>query len=119
MNVRDSHINQLERYEPGEHGPEGTIKVADFTLAGHHLKRTDSWVKHNFTFTPSTSIFVDCIDEAELETAFKQLSEGGGVLMPLGNYGFSRSFGWVTTIPVDSDNVMTILASFLRLCVFA
>jgi predicted 3-demethylubiquinone-9 3-methyltransferase (glyoxalase superfamily) len=23
------------------------------------------------------------------------LSEGGGVLMPLGNYGFSRRFGWV------------------------
>jgi uncharacterized glyoxalase superfamily protein PhnB len=29
-----------------------------------------------------------------LETAFKALSEGGTVLMPLGNYGFSTKFGW-------------------------
>jgi predicted 3-demethylubiquinone-9 3-methyltransferase (glyoxalase superfamily) len=90
-----SHINALERYGPGELGAEDTIKVADFTLGGHHLKCSDSPVKHNFTFTPSISIFVDCADDAELENAFKQLSEGGGVLMPLDNYGFSRKFGWV------------------------
>jgi len=91
----DSHIDRLERYGPGEQGPEGTIKVADFALGGHHLKCIDSPIKHDFTFTPSMSIFVDCTDEAELENAFEQLSEGGGVLMPLDNYGFSRKFGWV------------------------
>lgn len=57
----------------------------------------DSSVKHNFTFTPSMSIFVDCEDEAELNEAFRQpLSAGGAVLMPLDNYGFSTQFGWVT-----------------------
>ncbi len=92
----DSHINRLERYGPGEHGAEGTIRLAEFELAGHRLKCIDSPTKHDFTFTPSISIFVDCADEAELENAFKQLSEGGGVLMPLGNYGFSKVFGWVS-----------------------
>lgn len=90
-----SQINRVERYGPGELGAEGTIKVADFTLGGHHLKCSDSPIKHNFTFTPSMSIFVDFTDDAELENAFKQLSEGGGVLMPLDNYGFSKKFGWV------------------------
>jgi predicted 3-demethylubiquinone-9 3-methyltransferase (glyoxalase superfamily) len=90
-----SVVNRVERYGPGEQGAEGSVKVADFTLAGHRLKCIDSPIKHQFTFTPSISIFVDCADEAELDHAFKQLSEGGGVLMPLGNYGFSKKFAWV------------------------
>jgi predicted 3-demethylubiquinone-9 3-methyltransferase (glyoxalase superfamily) len=89
-----SRINNVERYKAGEQGAEGTIKVADFTLANHHLKCIDSPVKHAFTFTPSMSIFVECSDETELETAFKALSEDGTVLMPLDNYGFSKKFGW-------------------------
>jgi len=68
--------------------------VADFTLANHHMKCIDSPAKHAFTFTPSISIFVECNDEAELESAFKALSEDGAVLMPLDNYGFSKKFGW-------------------------
>ncbi len=92
---RDSHINRMEQYGPGEQGAEGTIKVADFALGGHHLKCMDSPIKHDFTFTPSISIFVECSDEPELENAFKQLSEGGQVLMPLDDYGFSKRFGWV------------------------
>jgi predicted 3-demethylubiquinone-9 3-methyltransferase (glyoxalase superfamily) len=55
----------------------------------------DSPVKHDFTFTPSISIFVDCENDAELDQAFTQLSKGGAVLMPLDNYGFSTRFGWV------------------------
>ena len=55
----------------------------------------DSHVKHSFTFTPSISIFVECADEIEQQRAFTQLAEGGSVLMPLDNYGFSARFGWV------------------------
>lgn len=92
---KGSKIVQVDRYGPGEHGAEGSIKKADFTLAGHEMSCIDSPMKHGFTFTPSVSLFVDCQSEAELDDAFKQLSEGGGVLMPLGNYGFSAKFGWV------------------------
>ena len=53
-------------------------------------------MKHDFTFTPSISIFVDCDDEAELEEVFEQLSRGGEVLMPIDDYGFSAGFGWVS-----------------------
>ena len=31
----------------------------------------------------------------ELDRLFAGLSEGGGVLMPVGEYGFSRRFAWV------------------------
>lgn len=52
-------------------------------------------MKHDFSFTPSSSTFVEFGSAAELEQAFQTLSEGGQVLMPLDNYGFSRRFGWV------------------------
>ena len=90
-----SAIHHVERYGPGGPGAEGTVKLARFTVGGQDLLCIDSPVKHAFTFTPSISLFVDCENEAELEAAFSRLSAGGGVLMPLNNYGFSTRFGWV------------------------
>jgi predicted 3-demethylubiquinone-9 3-methyltransferase (glyoxalase superfamily) len=93
--IAGSQINQIERYGPGEHGAEGSVKVATFTLAGREFICIDSPVKHAFTFTPSVSVFVDCDDETELESVFARLSDGGVVLMPLDKYGFSQKFGWL------------------------
>jgi predicted 3-demethylubiquinone-9 3-methyltransferase (glyoxalase superfamily) len=91
----NSAVGRVEKYGPGEPGAEGSIKVAEFTLAGRDFLCIDSPVKHKFTFTPSMSLFVDCENEAELDEAFRRLSDGGAVLMPVGNYGFSARFGWV------------------------
>ena len=91
----DSAVQHVAKYGPGEHGAEGSVKLASFTIAGREFLCIDSPVKHGFTFTPSMSIFVECEDEAELEAAFDRLAEGGAVLMPLDNYGFSTRFGWV------------------------
>ena len=91
----DSRMMQVERYAQGEPGPAGTIKVAVFTLCGREFMCSDSPVRHDFSFTPSSSIFVDVESMAELERLFGILSEDGQVLMPLDNYGFSRRFGWV------------------------
>lgn len=85
---------QIERYGPAGPGPEGTIKVAHAKLNGHRLMFSDSFVKHGFTFTPSISLFVDFSSAQELDAAFSRLSDGGAVMMPLDNYGFSRRFGW-------------------------
>jgi predicted 3-demethylubiquinone-9 3-methyltransferase (glyoxalase superfamily) len=92
----DSGIARIERYGPGEMGPEGTVKLASFTLAGREFLAIDSPVKHAFGFTPAVSLFVECESEAELDAAFARLSDGGAVLMPIGNYGFSTRFGWLT-----------------------
>lgn len=91
----DAEIMFIERYGPGEPGPEGTVKAARIRIAGLEMRCFDSHVKHAFTFTPAISIFVTCESEAELDTTFARLSDGGGVLMPLNNYGFSQKFGWV------------------------
>lgn len=92
-----SEVLEIERYGPDEQGAEGKIKRAGFTLCGQDFICIDSPPVHDFTFTPSISIFVDCESEAELDKVFGQLSEGGEVFMPLDDYGFrrvSRKFGW-------------------------
>lgn len=88
-------VDSIQRYAAGEPAREGSVKRAEFTIAGHRLACIDSPSVHAFTFTPSMSLFVDCADEAELANAYAKLSEGGAALMPLGDYGFSRQFGWV------------------------
>lgn len=90
-----SEIRQIHRYGPGGPGAEGSVIRSDFTVAGLDLICIDSPAKHAFTSTPSVSLFVECETEAELDSVFGQLSAGGTVLMPLGNYGFSTKFGWL------------------------
>ncbi len=91
----DSRMVRVERYAQGEAGPAGSIKVAVFTLCGREFMCSDSPIMHGFTFTPSSSTFVEFDSIEELERVFGILSDGGRVLMPLGNYGFSQWFGWV------------------------
>jgi predicted 3-demethylubiquinone-9 3-methyltransferase (glyoxalase superfamily) len=90
-----SVISNVARYGPGEQGAEGSVKRADFTLAGHRMCCIDSPIKHKFTFTPAISLYTDCTDEADIDRKFEQLSAEGSILMPLANYGFSTKFGWV------------------------
>jgi len=90
----NSEIVQMRKYGAEGPGPEGSIMHAIFTLSGQPVMVSDSFVKHAFTFTPSTSLFVQCEDAAEFERLFAALSEGGMALMPPNNYGFSTRFGW-------------------------
>lgn len=91
----DARMVRVERYDQRGPGAPGTIKVAVFTLCGREFMCSDSPVRHAFAFTPSSSIFVDFDSVAELDRVFGMLSDGGQVLMPLGNYGFSQRFGWL------------------------
>ena len=91
----DAEVVAITRYGAEGPGPEGSVMHATFALAGQQIMCSDSFVHHEFSFTPSVSLFVDCADEAELERLYAALSEKGAKLMPLGEYGFSRKFGWV------------------------
>ena len=89
-----SQITELEHYGANEQGAEGTVKNARMTICGHQLRFFDSPVHHGFTFTPSISLFIECETADELDRTFATLSEGGEVMMPLNDYGFSTRFGW-------------------------
>jgi predicted 3-demethylubiquinone-9 3-methyltransferase (glyoxalase superfamily) len=85
----------ITRYGAEGPGPEGSVLHAVFALAGQRFMAIDSHVHHEFGFTPSMSLWVECADEAEIDRLYAALSEGGQALMPIGSYGFSRRFGWV------------------------
>ncbi|MGF1429642.1 VOC family protein [Kitasatospora sp. LaBMicrA B282] len=91
----DSEVVALDRYGPGDTGPEGTVRQASFRLAGQPFLCIDSPAEHEFGFTPAMSLYVQCDSAAELDRLYGQLAEGGQALMPVGSYGFSARFGWV------------------------
>ena len=87
-------VEQVERYGPGQPSPEGSVKMAHASLAGHRLMVIDSPAHHDFSFTPAMSLLVECESAEELDAAFARLSPGGRIYMPVGSYGFSTRFGW-------------------------
>ncbi|MEM6265232.1 MAG: VOC family protein [Bacteroidota bacterium] len=91
----NSEIVNLARWGKDAPGKEGTIMQATFKLDGKLYMCSDSPPVHDWDFTPAVSNFVECETEGELKKLFTKLSENGTVFMPIGNYGFSRQFGWV------------------------
>ena len=86
---------ELLLQEHPEGAQAGQIAMARIRVGGLEIMLNDSPPVHAFTFTPSASTFIDCDDETQLRTLAEKLSEGGGVMMPVGNYGFSALFAWV------------------------
>ena len=91
----DSKITDIQRH--GKEGPakEGSIFFARFELNGSQFACSDSYIKHEWNFTPAVSNWVDCQSKEEQEKLFSALSENGQVMMPLDNYGFSQRFAFV------------------------
>ncbi|MDR8393730.1 VOC family protein [Aliifodinibius sp. S!AR15-10] len=93
----DSEIGMITNYvEAGQeiHGKEaGSVMTVDFELAGTKFVALNGGP--HFTFTPAISFFVVCETETEVEHLWEKLSEGGKPLMKLGEYGWSKKYGWV------------------------
>lgn len=96
----NSKINNITKYSVGE--PGGTpelIKHGIFILNGIEYGVSESNYNHAWSFTPGTSLFVDCTSKDEIQTLFEQLSANGKIMIPLENYGsenygFGKMFGW-------------------------
>ena len=91
-----AEVTAVEKYDAEGSGAEGSIKRATFTLAGLELICIDSPVEHDFSFTPSVSLFTECDSEAEFNTLFEALSKDGKVFMAPDDYGESKKFAWVS-----------------------
>ena len=91
----NSKIVDIKRWGKEGPGKEGTIMHATFKLNGKWFMCSDSPPIHEWGFTPAVSNYVECTDESQLNHLFAKLSENGMVMMPLGNYGFSKKFGFV------------------------
>lgn len=84
-------IIDLERHE----APHAGVKLARFSIGDQVIMCSDSLVKHDFGFTPASSLFVTCETEDDVRRLAAALGEGGATLMPVASYGFSRLFAWV------------------------
>lgn len=83
----------LQEHPAGELA--GQVAMARIRIGGQEIMLNDSPPAHAFTFTPSSSIFIDCDDEAQLRRLAEKLGEGGAVMMEIANYGFSTLFTWI------------------------
>lgn len=93
---KNSGVRNVERFKAGEPGgAEGLVKHATFTLSGQEYMASENTMEHKFAFTPAISIYVNCENENEIDSLYRELSKGGDIMMEIGNYGFSRKFGWV------------------------
>lgn len=93
--IEDSEIMSISRYGANEAGDKGTIMHATFSLKGQEFMCIDSNVNHEFSFTPSFSIYITCDTQEEINNLYEKLITDGQALMPLDDYGFSKKFGWI------------------------
>lgn len=73
--------------------PSGDAEMVSFQLAGQMFSAISAGPY--FNFNPSMSLMVACATPEEVDAKWKALSEGGSELMPLGEYPFSKRYGWV------------------------
>ncbi len=76
-----------------ENTPSGDAEIVNFELAGQQFAAISAGPY--FRFNPSVSLMVACYSVEEVDTKWKALIEGGTELMPLGEYPFSKRYGWV------------------------
>lgn len=89
--VPNSSIMDIQRYGDSGPGTPGSVIKATASIGGLTVKFSESFVKYAFSFTPSTSLFVTCISEVELDRLVDELGSGEEQLIPPGNYGFSQT----------------------------
>ncbi|OOM76132.1 3-demethylubiquinone-9 3-methyltransferase [Clostridium puniceum] len=76
-----------------ENTPSGDAELISFELAGQQFEAISAGPF--FKFNPSISLMVACNSVEEVNAKWKALSEDGMELMPLGEYPFSKWYGWV------------------------
>lgn len=57
--------------------PEGSVMYATFQLEGQPFMAADSGYPHNFGFTEGNSFIIYCANQAEIDTLWAKLTEGG------------------------------------------
>lgn len=73
--------------------PSGDADFLSFELAGQEMMAINAGPY--FKFNPSISLMVACSSTEEVDSKWQALSEGGTVLMALGEYPFSKRYGWI------------------------
>jgi len=90
-----AEVLSILRYDSNGPGPQGSVVKASFRIGNQTVLCTDSFVKHDFSFTAAFSFFVECESEDEIRRLYSAFMAGGTAPMPIASYGFSKLFAWV------------------------
>lgn len=72
--------------------PSGSVDTVTIELSGQEFVLISAGPA--FKFTPAVSFLVACETRGEVDALWKELSRGGSSLMELGEYPFSKWYGW-------------------------
>ncbi len=93
-NSRVEHVTHyLENDASPSEMPAGSPLNVRLTLCGHEFNAINDgpFFKPN----PAVSFYVDCENEAQMDALWTKLANGGSILMEVGEYPFSKRFGWL------------------------
>lgn len=71
----DSRVIDVQRYGEAGPGEPGSVMTVAFELAGQRFTALNGGPA--FTFNEAVSLYVDCADQAEVDTYWKKLGAGG------------------------------------------
>lgn len=92
----DVEVVFLNRFGPESNEWEGKIMQGLIRIGELNIMLSDSSVSHDFSFTPSTSLFIECESMNEQMRYYEKIKSKGAILMPIDDYGFSKQFAWVS-----------------------
>jgi predicted 3-demethylubiquinone-9 3-methyltransferase (glyoxalase superfamily) len=75
-----------------ENTPSGTVDMVSIELMGQEFGMMSAGPF--FKINPSISFLVACKSKEEVDHLWSKLNEGGEVMMELGEYPFSKRYGW-------------------------
>src|SRR3989344_4892672 len=73
--------------------PSGDADIVSFEVMGYKFMAISAGPL--FKFNPSISFHAKCRTAEEVDEIWEKLSPGGTVLMELGEYPFSKRYGWI------------------------
>jgi len=76
------------------HRPKDSVMTVHLTIDDQDLIGLNGGPV--FTINPSISFYVACKSPKEIDNLYKNLSDGGSVLMELNRYPFSEKYAWVS-----------------------
>ena len=73
--------------------PKGSVMTVSFQIEGMEFTAINGGPA--FQISPAISFMVNCRTREKIDDLWNKLSDGGHVMMELGNYPFSERYGWV------------------------
>jgi predicted 3-demethylubiquinone-9 3-methyltransferase (glyoxalase superfamily) len=120
---KNSTIELIARYEPGDNDVEGHIKYGEFFLDGSRMAVMESSMEHPFVFNEGLSLVVECDTQEEIDFYWLNLTEDGME----GRCGWCRdAYGvWWQIVPSilvplmsDPEKAIKVTEAFLQMTKF-